>query len=85
MAQMISQRLQPVREQAPSAKLNPSVWRRFRHRLPALAVALAALALWYWQTRGASSLAFVIATPEAVWQTFGQLLSNGTLLNHLGT
>ncbi|PJF33633.1 MAG: hypothetical protein CUN49_18120, partial [Candidatus Thermofonsia Clade 1 bacterium] len=85
MAQIISQRLQPVQEQAPSAKLNPCVWRRFRHRLPALAVALAVLALWYWQTREASSLAFVIATPEAVWQTFGQLLSNGTLLNHLGT
>jgi NitT/TauT family transport system permease protein len=83
MAQTISQTAQPV--QLPYAKPRLALLRRLWYRLPTLMVALAILALWHFQTRESASLAFVIATPEAVWQTFGQLLSNGTLLNHLGT
>ena len=84
MAHLISQATQTAEARAirvPAISGLRCLW----NRLPALLVAAAILVLWHFQTRESDSLAFVIATPEAVWQTFGQLLSNGTLINHLGT
>jgi NitT/TauT family transport system permease protein len=83
MAQTISQTAQPV--QLTHSKPRLTRLRRLWYRLPTVLVALAILALWHFQTRESASLAFAVATPEAVWQTFWQLLRNGTLLNHLGT
>ncbi|MFQ3535809.1 MAG: ABC transporter permease [Aggregatilineales bacterium] len=84
MAQIVSPSTQTISPPSLSAP-RPNAWRRLWKRLPALTVAVALFGLWHFQTRDSASLAFVIATPEAVWRTFWQLLGNGTLLNHLGT
>ncbi len=87
MAHLISQATKTAEAHAIRTPAMPTAsgLRRLWNRLPALLVAAAILLLWHFQTRESASLAFVIATPEAVWQTFGQLLGNGTLINHLGT